>query len=90
MSLRIVALGAGVGCFFLALGTQGILPLVESESRTTKVTSVVRTDLGELKWMVSESTDYTEKQARGRKIYIRERIEEYEREYGGLPAGLER
>lgn len=72
MSLKSVALGAGVGFFFLALGTQGILPLVESESRTTKVTSVVRTDLGELKWMVSESTDYTEKQASGRKVYIRE------------------
>ncbi len=72
MNLRFVALVAGVGCFFLALGTQGILPLVETESRTTKVTSVVRTDLGELKWMVSEATDYTEQQARGRKIYIRE------------------
>jgi len=72
MSLRFVALVAGVGFFFLALVTQGILPLVEPESRTTKVTRVVRTDLGELKWMVAEATDYTEKEARGRSIYIRE------------------
>lgn len=72
MNARMVALVAGVGFFFLALITQGILPLIEPESRTTKVTQVVRTDLGELKWMVSEATDYTEPQALGRKVYIRE------------------
>ncbi|MGF1610866.1 MAG: cbb3-type cytochrome c oxidase subunit II [Kiloniellales bacterium] len=72
MSARFVALVAGVGFFFLALVTQGILPLVEPESRTSKVTAVVRTDFGELKWMVTEATDYTEAQARGRAVYIRE------------------
>jgi cytochrome c oxidase cbb3-type subunit I/II len=72
MNARFVTLVAGIGFFFLAVVTQGILPLVEPQSRTTKVTQVVRTDLGELKWMVSDSTDYTEQQQLGRAVYIRE------------------
>lgn len=72
MNARIVALVAGVGFFFLAVITQGILPLVEPASRTDKVTAVVRNDIGDLKWMVTQATDYTEQQAHGREIYIRE------------------
>jgi cytochrome c oxidase cbb3-type subunit I/II len=72
MNARFVTLVAGVGFFFLAVITQGILPLVEPQSRTNKVTQVVRTDLGELKWMVSEATDYNEQQQLGRAVYIRE------------------
>jgi cytochrome c oxidase cbb3-type subunit 2 len=72
MSARFVALVAGVGFFFLALITQGVLPFFEPSARTTKVTSVVRTDFGELKWMVSEATDYTPLQSRGRDVYLRE------------------
>ena len=66
MNARFVALVAGVGCFFLALGTQGLLPLIEPASRTDKVTQVVRTDFGELKWMASVATDYTDQQQLGR------------------------
>jgi cytochrome c oxidase cbb3-type subunit 2 len=72
MSARFVALVAGVGFFFLAVVTQGILPLIEPQSRTNRVTQVVRTDLGELKWMMSEATDYNDQQKHGRAIYIRE------------------
>lgn len=72
MNARSVALIAGVGFFFLAVITQGILPFVEPQSRSTKVTQVVRTDLGELKWMVSEATDYNDQQKLGRAVYIRE------------------
>ena len=72
MSARFVALVAGIGFFFLAVLTQGILPFVEPQSRSTKVTQVVRTDLGELKWMMSEATDYTEQQQLGRAVYTRE------------------
>ncbi len=46
--------------------------MLEPQSRYTKVTRVVRTDLGELKWMEAEATDYTESEALGRKIYTRE------------------
>ena len=39
--------------FFLALFTQGFLPFFEPSARTDKVTAVVRTDLGQLKWMLT-------------------------------------
>ena len=51
MSARFVALVAGVFFFFAALITQGFLPFFEPSSRTNRVTAVVRTDFGQLKWM---------------------------------------
>ena len=72
MSARFVALVAGVAFFFLALITQGILPFIEPSARTSHVTAVVRTDFGQLKWMVSEATDYTPIQQFGRAVYLRE------------------
>jgi cytochrome c oxidase cbb3-type subunit 2 len=63
---------AGVFFFFLALVTQGFLPFFEPSARTTKVTSVVRTDLGQLKWMQTNATPYTELEQRGRDVYLRE------------------
>ena len=72
MTARFVALVAGIGFFFLAVITQGILPLLEPTARTSKVTSVVRTDFGQLKWMVADATDYTPTQQLGRSVYLRE------------------
>jgi cytochrome c oxidase cbb3-type subunit I/II len=72
MNARFVALVAGVFFFFLAVVTQGILPFVEPSARTTHVTAVVRTDLGQLKWMLTEATDYTPLQQLGRQVYLRE------------------
>jgi cytochrome c oxidase cbb3-type subunit 2 len=72
MNLRFVALVAGIGCFFAAVFTQGLLPLLEPSARTHEVTAVVRTDLGQLKWMHTDATDYTPVQQLGRKIYLRE------------------
>jgi cytochrome c oxidase cbb3-type subunit 2 len=72
MNTKTVFLLAGVFFISLALFVQGLLPLLEPQSRYTKVTRVVRTDLGELKWMESEATDYSELQALGRRVYIRE------------------
>ncbi|WEX90004.1 cbb3-type cytochrome c oxidase subunit II [Sinorhizobium garamanticum] len=72
MTARFVALVAGIGFFFLAVITQGILPFFEPSARTTRVTSVVRTSLGQLKWMVTEATDYTPLQKEGRAVYLRE------------------
>ena len=71
-STRIIALGAGVACISAATLVQGILPALVPQSWDTKVTRVVRTDIGELKWMVSDATDYTPEQANGRKTYIAE------------------
>lgn len=72
MSARFVALVAGVFFFFLAVATQGILPFFEPSARTSAVTAVVRTDLGQLKWMRAAATDYTPLQQLGRKVYLRE------------------
>jgi cytochrome c oxidase cbb3-type subunit 2 len=70
--LRTYALGAGVFFFLLAVFVQGVLPFLEPQSRWTKVTKVVRTDLGELKWMEDHAADFTPKEERGRRVYIRE------------------
>jgi cytochrome c oxidase cbb3-type subunit I/II len=72
MTARFVALVAGVLFFFLAVFTQGILTLLEPSARTTDVTAVVRTDLGQLKWVATEATDYTPLQQRGRRVYLSE------------------
>jgi cytochrome c oxidase cbb3-type subunit I/II len=72
MSGRFVALVAGIFFFFAALITQGFLPFFEPSARTTRVSSVVRTDLGQLKWMITDATDYTPLQQRGRAVYLRE------------------
>lgn len=72
MSLRFVALVAGIGCFFAAVFTQGLLPLLEPTATTHAVTKVVRNDIGQLKWVLAEATDYTPLQARGRAVYLRE------------------
>ena len=69
---RFVTLVAGVFFFFLALVTQGVLPFLEPSARTTDVTAVVRTDLGQLKWTRTEATDYTPVQQLGRRVYLRE------------------
>ena len=70
MNLRIVALGAGVLMFFLALFTQGVLPLFEPPARSAKVTAVMRTDLGQLKWVVTQASEYTPLEQRGRNVYL--------------------
>jgi cytochrome c oxidase cbb3-type subunit 2 len=72
VNARIVALVAGVFFFFLAVATQGLLPFLEPSARTDLVTAVVRTDLGQLKWMVTRATAYTPLQQRGRSVYLRE------------------
>jgi cytochrome c oxidase cbb3-type subunit I/II len=70
--LRFYALAAGFFCITLAAFVQGVLPMLEPQSRSTRVTKVVRTDLGELKWMEDHATDYTPLQQRGRQVYTRE------------------
>ena len=72
MSARFVTLVAGVGFFFLAVITQGFLPFFEPSARTARVTAVVRTDLGQLKWMLTRATPYTPLEQRGRDVYLRE------------------
>ena len=72
MNVRMVSLLAGVAFLGLAAITQGILPMAEPQSRTDKVTRVIRTDLGELKWTEYRAADYSPLEALGRRIYVRE------------------
>ena len=72
MNLKTVSLLAGFCFATLALFVQGVLPMLEPESNQIKVTKVVRTDLGELKWMEHEATDYSKSELLGREVYIRE------------------
>jgi cytochrome c oxidase cbb3-type subunit 2 len=70
--LKYYALVAGFGCISLAAFVQGVLPMMEPQSRTTKVTKVVRTDLGELKWMEHTASNYSALEQHGRAVYVRE------------------
>ena len=71
-SVATLAVGAGFACVTLAMFVQGVLPALIPESRSTRVTRAVRTELGDVKWLRAEAVDYTEAQARGRRVYIRE------------------
>jgi cytochrome c oxidase cbb3-type subunit 2 len=70
--LRFYAIVGAFGTISLAAFVQGVLPMMEPESRTDRVTKVVRTDLGELKWIEDHASDYTPLQQRGREVYTRE------------------
>jgi cytochrome c oxidase cbb3-type subunit I/II len=72
MTMKNIALFAGFFFISLATFTQGLLPALQPESTQTKVTKVVRTDLGELKWTIGEATDYSDEQLKGRNVYVRE------------------
>jgi cytochrome c oxidase cbb3-type subunit I/II len=71
-SIASVAIGAGFALVTLATFVQGVLPMLAPESRTRTVTRAVRTDLGDVKWVRYDASDYTPLQARGRAVYIRE------------------
>ena len=51
---------------------QGFLPAMLPESRSKQVSRAVRTDLGDVKWVRADATDYTPTELLGRGVYIRE------------------
>ncbi|HXU87720.1 MAG TPA: cytochrome c [Methylomirabilota bacterium] len=71
-SIATVAWIAGFACVGLAMVVQGVLPALAPETRTTRVTRAVRTDLGDVKWVRADATDYTALERRGRAVYVRE------------------
>jgi cytochrome c oxidase cbb3-type subunit 2 len=71
-SIKSLAVGAGFGFVTLATFVQGFLPAILPESRTKQVSRAVRTDLGDVKWVRYESSDYTPLEKLGRAVYIRE------------------
>ena len=71
-SIATFAVGAGFALITLASFVQGVLPMLAPEARTASVSRAVRTDLGEVKWVRHDASDYTALEARGRRVYIRE------------------
>jgi cytochrome c oxidase cbb3-type subunit 2 len=70
--VKLYALGAGFVCISLAIFLQGILPIAIPESRETRATRAVRTELGDVRWVWYESTPYTPLEQLGRNVYQRE------------------
>jgi cytochrome c oxidase cbb3-type subunit 2 len=71
-SIGSLAVGAGFFMVTLAMFVQGFLPAVIPESRSTQVSRAVRTDLGDVKWVRYDASDYTPLEQLGRAVYIRE------------------
>jgi hypothetical protein len=64
-SIGSVAVGAGFFFVTVAMFVQGFLPMMIPESRSTRVTRAVRTDLGDVKWLRYDASDYTPLERRG-------------------------
>ena len=58
-SIGSLAIGAGLALVTLAMFVQGFLPAMLPESRSKQVSRAVRTDLGDVKWVRADATDYT-------------------------------
>ena len=71
-SIASLAVGAGFLLVTLAMFVQGFLPAVLPESRSAQVSRAVRTDLGDVKWVRYDASDYTPLEQAGRAVYIRE------------------
>lgn len=71
-SIGSLAVGAGFFMVTLAMFVQGFLPAVIPESRSKQVSRAVRTDLGDVKWVRYDASDYTPLEQLGRAVYIRE------------------
>ena len=70
-SIGSLALGPGFALVTLAMFVQGFLPAFVPEARTRQVSRAVRTDLGDVKWVCYDASDY-DARAPGRAVYIRE------------------
>jgi cytochrome c oxidase cbb3-type subunit 2 len=71
-SIGSLAVGAGFFLVTLAMFVQGFLPAMLPQSRSTQVSRAVRTDLGDVKWVRYDASDYTPLEQLGRAVYIRE------------------
>jgi cytochrome c oxidase cbb3-type subunit 2 len=67
-----LAIGAGFFLVTLAMFVQGFLPAMLPESRSKQVSRAVRTDLGDVKWVRYDASDYSPLEQIGRAVYIRE------------------
>ncbi len=71
MTSRYVAAVTAIGFCLLAPATYAAWPFLDPDTRPSAVTTVVRNDLGQLKWVATEATDLTPLEAEGRRVYNR-------------------
>ena len=71
-SIGSLAVGAGFFFVTLAMFVQGFLPAMIPESRSRQVSRAVRTDVGDVKWVRYDASDYTPLEHVGRSVYVRE------------------
>ena len=69
--IGVPALGAGFFLAALAMLLSGVHPAMRPES-SRQVSRAVRTDLGDVRWMRADATDYTPLERVGRSVYMRE------------------
>ncbi|HSE96199.1 MAG TPA: cbb3-type cytochrome c oxidase subunit II [Methylomirabilota bacterium] len=70
--MKTYVLGAGFVCISLAIFIQGVLPIAIPESRESRATRAVRTELGDVRWVWYESSPYSPLEQVGRRVYQRE------------------
>lgn len=70
MNARLVVLALGAGACLVALLTQVLPTAARTNELTAPVTAVVRNNLGQLRWVATEATDYTPLEAAGRRLYL--------------------
>ncbi len=68
MNARIAAATAAVIAVFL-VALVDARPMLAPPAATDQVTAVVRNDLGQFKWVVTQAADYTPLEAAGRRLY---------------------
>lgn len=69
ISLPLIASIAAGSVIFLAFASRTAAPKEPERDVSAPVTAVVRTDLGQLKWVVTKAQDYTPLEAAGRALY---------------------
>ena len=70
MNPRLLIISVGAGVVVLTIASHAMRHAVTSGRIAAPVTAVVRDDLGQLKWLVTQPVEYTPLEAEGRRLYL--------------------
>ena len=70
MNSRLLILSVGAGVVFATIASHAMRHAATSGRIAAPVTAVVRNDLGQLKWVVTQPVEYTPLEAEGRHLYL--------------------
>jgi cytochrome c oxidase cbb3-type subunit I/II len=73
ITTRVVAGASGAVLIAFLMGSQAFSQAERTTPASAAVTSVVRNDFGQLKWVATEATDYSPLEKAGRQIYVEAR-----------------